>query len=144
MSQKIKIYNPITDKETKIDPYGRTAKNIYRFMFDTGASPEDILPANLTYNNNRFIRVKPIEDVSNVRRITYAKVKSSISGDDTMSYFRNIMKSYKGQTIKLVKRYTHIFDQDVTIDNKIIPTIYTEIQKDQIYNIPVKGFNKWC
>ncbi len=75
MSQKIKIYNPITDKETKIDPYGRTAKKIYQYMINTGAPPEDILPDNLTYNNNRFIRVKPIQDVSNVRRITYAKVK---------------------------------------------------------------------
>lgn len=143
MSQKIKIYNPITDKETKIDPYGRTAKNIYRFMFDAGASPEDILPANLTYNNNRFIRVKPIEDVSNVRRFTYPKVKSSISGDDTMSYFKNIMKSYQGQTIKLVKRYTIILQSDIDMAGNIIPTIYTDTQKDQIFNIPVKGFNKW-
>ena len=26
MSGKIKIYNPITEKETIVDPYGRTAK----------------------------------------------------------------------------------------------------------------------
>ena len=25
-NQKISIYNPITNKETKVDPYGRTAK----------------------------------------------------------------------------------------------------------------------
>ena len=34
---KIKIYNPITDKESKIDPYGRTAKKIYKFMIEAGS-----------------------------------------------------------------------------------------------------------
>ena len=59
-NQKINIYNPITNKETKVDPYGRTAKNIYKYMFETdGLSPEDILPDDLTYLNGRFIKVKP-------------------------------------------------------------------------------------
>ena len=160
MSKKIKIYNPITDKESKIDPYGRTAKKIYRYMFDAGASPEDILPANLTYNNNRFIRVKPIEDVSNVRRITYAKVIASIGkSGDTFSYFRDIMKSYQGQTIKLVKRYTNFdiivgdFDAIENMEKLIkegkkkkidfLDNI-SQVQVDEIVTIPSgAGFSKW-
>ena len=87
-------------------------------MIDTGAPPEDILPDNLTYNNNRFIRVKPIEDVSNVIRINYAKLIDSLGTQpDTMSYFRNMMKQYKGQTIKLVKRYSLIdYKSDIDMD----------------------------
>ena len=33
---KIKIYNPITEKESKIDEYGRTAKKIYKYMIEAG------------------------------------------------------------------------------------------------------------
>ena len=28
---KISIYNPFTEKNTKVDPYGKTAKKIYRY-----------------------------------------------------------------------------------------------------------------
>ena len=143
MSTKIKIYNPITDKETKIDPYGRTAKKIYKYMFDAGADPADILPANLTYNNNRFIRVKPIEDVSNVRRITYAKVIASIGGGDTMPYFKDIMKSYKGQTVKLVKKYSNVTESDIDMDGNPSATTYNVVEQDEIFSIPATGFNKW-
>lgn len=156
MSQKIKIYNPITNKETKIDPYGRTAKKIYQYMIDTGAPPEDILPDNLTYNNNRFIRVKPIEDVSNVRRITYAKLIASLGPQpDTMSYFRNMMKQYKGQTIKLVKRYSLIdYKSDIDMDEmeKLIKEgkktnldllDIRQLQVDKIFTVPTTGFSKW-
>ena len=70
MSQKINIYNPLTNKESKIDPYGRTAKNIYKYMIvGQGADSDTILPDDLTFINNRFVRVKTIEDLSNVRRI---------------------------------------------------------------------------
>ena len=141
--KKIKIYNPITDKESKIDPYGRTAKKIYKYMFDAGASPEDILPANLTYNNNRFIRVKPIEDVSNVRRITYAKVIASIGNGDTMPYFKDIMKSYKGQTVKLVKKYSNVTESDIDMDGNPSATTYNAVEQDEIFSIPATGFSKW-
>ena len=145
MSGKIKIYNPITEKETKIDPYGRTAKKIYKYMIDAGSDPDTILPDNLTYNNDRFVRVKPIEDVSNVRRITYAKVKASTTDTDTniISYFRNIMKSYKGQTIKVVKRYSktdvdYDFDTETTTFN-IIDTV----QVSDVFVVPQTGFSSW-
>ena len=52
------MYNPITDKETKIDPYGRTAKNIYKYMIEEGSTPDSVLPEDLNYNNGRFNRIK--------------------------------------------------------------------------------------
>ena len=104
---KISIYNPFTEKNTKVDPYGKTAKKIYRYMIDEGEEASTFLPDDLTYRTetDRFIRVKTIADTTNVRRITYSKVKASAPKNDTMPYFRKIMKSYAGQTIKVVKRY---------------------------------------
>ena len=91
MSGKIKIYNPITDKESKIDPYGRTAKKIYKYMIETGAEPDTILPDNLTLINNRFVKVKPVEDISNVRRVTYQSIKSDIKdAGSSMSVMKKI------------------------------------------------------
>ena len=155
-NQKIKIYNPITNKETKIDPYGRTAKKIYKYMFETvGAPPEDILPDNLTYLNGRFIKVKPVVSTSNVRRITYPEVKAADSGTG-MSYLKKVMRSYKGQTVKLVKRYT---DFDISIDpddTELIEkikagkasalekiNIIDHVEKDETFTIPKENFSKW-
>ena len=70
------MYNPFTDKETKIDPYGRTAKKIYKYMIDEeGTTSDSVLPEDLNYNNGRFNRIKLQQDLSNVRRITYQQVK---------------------------------------------------------------------
>ena len=70
-NQKINIYNPITNKDTKVDPYGRTAKNIYKIYIDELKSdPTTILPDNLTYLNGRFIKIKPVVHTMNGRRIT--------------------------------------------------------------------------
>jgi len=126
MSQKIRIYNPITDKETKIDPHGRTAKKIYKFYIDSG-TPLDILPDDLTYNNGRFIRIKPIEDISNVRRITYAMVNKA---DNQLKFMRGVFKQYAGQKIQIAVKY---------VRNEI------NIQKEEIIDVPkIKGgFERW-
>ena len=144
MSSKIKIYNPITEKESKIDPYGRTAKKIYKYLINSGSDADTVLPDNLTYNNGRFIRVKPVEDVTNVRRITYQQVKSTVDDNDsTMTFFRSIMKSYQGQTIKLVKRYS---DSEFDINDDGVPslTVISEVEDSEIVTIPKgKDFSNW-
>lgn len=156
-NQKIKIYNPITNKDTKIDPYGRTAKKIYKYMFETvGAPPEDILPDDLTYLNGRFIKVKPAVSTSNVRRITYNQVKATYkkADDNSMSYLRKVMKSYKGQTVKLVARYTDFdfFVDDDELLEKIKAgkasaldkvNIIAEREKDETFTVPHENFSKW-
>ena len=134
---KIKIYNPITDKESKIDPYGRTAKKIYKFMIEAGSEPDTILPDNLTLINNRFVKVKPVEDISNVRRITYQSIKSDISAGSSMSVMKKIMSAYKGQTIKAVIRYS-LFD----VDNDDAVSNVEQIQNDEIFEIP-NQFTSW-
>ena len=145
---KIKIYNPITEKETKIDPYGRTAKKIYKYMIDAGSEPDTILPDNLTFINGRFIKVKPVEDISNVRRITYQSIKSQIkdAGYDDMSVLKKIMSAYKGQTIKAVVRWSNVdfdFDWDDNAETeKIIINSITQAQKDEIFEIPSQ-FSAW-
>ena len=96
------MYNPITDKETKIDPYGRTAKNIYKYMIEEGATPDSVLPEDLNYNNGRFKRIKLQQDLSNVKRITYQQVKDI---ELIESYFRDVFMKYKGQTIKRVIKF---------------------------------------
>ena len=150
MTTKINIYNPITEKNTKVNPYGRTAKDIYKiYIEDLGSDPVTVLPANLTYKNGRFIKIKPPVDFTNVRRITYQKFKEDLKIPDqgihpsSFSYFRNIMKTYAGQTIKLVAQYPIILQSDVNMDGEFIPTEYTSTLKETIFTIPEKGFGKW-
>lgn len=154
MTSKINIYNPITEKETKVNPYGRTAKNIYRiYIEDLKTDPATILPDNLTYNKGRFVKVTPVEDVKNVRRITYAKVKADVGVNEdgipnsTMPYFRKIMKTYAGQTIKVAKRYCNMdvdFDWSEEEQKEIaIVSNIEEIQDSEVFVIPEKGFSKW-
>jgi hypothetical protein len=155
-NQKINIYNPITNKDTKVDPYGRTAKNIYKIYIDELKSdPTTILPDNLTYLNGRFIKIKPVVNTSNVRRITYNQVAAVDKGTG-MSYLRKVMESYKGQTVKLVKRYTD-FDFMIDLDDTDLIekikagkasaldkiNIIDQIEKDETFTVPVKNFSKW-
>ena len=147
---KIKIYNPLTEKESKIDEYGRTAKKIYKYMIEEQDSdPDTILPTNLSYVNGRFVKVKAIVDNQNVRRITYPKVRASVGkGGDTMSYFKKVFSAYKGQSIKVVKRYSDLdlnygdfMDTDDIKDIKIMDI--QQIEDAEVIDIPVKGFSKW-
>jgi len=145
---KISIYNPFTEKNTKVDPYGKTAKKIYRYMIDEGEEASTFLPDDLTYRaeTDRFIRVKTIADTANVRRITYSKVKASAPKNDTMPYFRKIIKSYAGQTIKLVKRYVEteiLLDDDADNEEGVTANIIAEKQQSDTFDIPVKGFSQW-
>ena len=145
---KIKIYNPLTEKESKIDEYGRTAKKIYKYMIEEqGAEPDTILPNNLSFVNGRFVKVKTIVDSKNVRRITYNQVRTSIGKmGDSMSYFKKVFSAYKGQTIKIVKRYSLLdldfgdFDDDI---NDIKISNIEQVEDADIQSIPVKGFSKW-
>jgi len=159
-NQKINIYNPITNKDTKVDPYGRTAKNIYKIYIDELKSdPITILPDNLTYLNGRFIKVKPVVNTNNVRRITYNEVKASISNTssaNSMSFLRKLMKSYRGQTVKLVRRYTN-FDFMIDLDDtELIEkikagkasalekiNIIEQVEKDTTFIVPMENFSAW-
>jgi len=149
MAPRINIYNPITEKDTKVDPYGRTAKNIYRiYIDDLGNDPATILPDNLTYINGRFIKVKPVVDVNNVRRITYNKVAADIGpNNSTMPFFKKVLKTYAGQTIKVVRRYSEInvdidFDLETGEDIESVSSIQ-QLEDAQIWDIPVQGFSQW-
>jgi hypothetical protein len=105
------LYNPFTDKDVMIDPYGRLAKRIYRlYIEDMEISPQSILPPNLNYNkkSRRFNRIKIIKDFKNVKRITYKQLPPTASADpDVWGYFYSLFKNYAGQTIKLAKKYTY-------------------------------------
>ena len=120
------MYNPFTDKETKLDPYGRTAKKIYKYMIDeVGTTSDSVLPEDLNYNNGRFNRIKLQQDLSNVRRITYQQVKDI---ELIETYFRDIFSQYKGQTIKRVIKYTS--------DGEVI-------EKKEIVDIPMNYSSWW-
>ena len=128
MNNKISIYNPFTDKDVKINPYGLTAKRIYKlYIDDMGSEPDTILPPNLNYNKEtgRFKRIKIIKDFSNVRRITYNQVIQP-----AWSYLLNIIRSYAGQTIKFALKYTN--------DGAMV-------EHDTIEDIPKlgEGFSGW-
>ena len=160
MSKKINIYNPITEKESKVDPYGRTAKNIYKYMIvNEGADPSDILPQDLTYINDRFVKVDSIVNTNNVRNITYGKVKASIGQNSSMPYLKKVMKSYRGKTVKLVKRYS-TFDTTVGNDFDAIEEMeklikdgkkkqidfienIEQVEDFETFLIPEKGFTEW-
>ena len=120
------MYNPFTDKETKLDPYGRTAKKIYKYMIDEeGTTSDSVLPEDLNYNNGRFNRIKLQQDLSNVRRITYQQVKDI---ELIETYFRDIFSQYKGQTIKRIIKYT--------LDGEVI-------EKKEIVDIPMNYSSWW-
>jgi len=147
MTSKIKIYNPLTKKETNIDPYGRTAKNIYKYYIEEeNKEPSTILPNNLTYINGKFIKVKTIEDNSNVRRLTYEKVKTDIGNSSSMTYLRNLFMKYKNQTIKVVKRWSDAdfnfnFDDNTGEYTTDVDNIQ-EKEEAQIWSIP-NNFSSW-
>ena len=120
---KIEIWNPFTDKLSRIDPMGRTAKKIYKYMMEEGGfAPNLILPPGLAFSNNRFKKVDFV-DFSNVRRIT----KGEVGGRTTAwSYLYDIMKQYIGQTIRRIRR---------------IPG-RPELDKDEIVFVP-ENFASW-
>lgn len=129
MVKKIAIYNPFTDKDVTINPYGITAKKIYRlYIDDLGYEPESILPPNLNYNKEtkRFKRIKIIKDFTNVRRLTYNQVYPN----NPFTYIRNISKNYAGQTVHFALKYTY----DGVVQ-----------QKDSIEEIPAtgEGYSGW-
>jgi len=126
------IYNPFTDKYTNINPNGRTAKKIYKYLIDTGVAPETILPENLTYINNRFRKVKGIIDFSNVRRITKAQVVAAEdSGTARETFLKNIMKNYIGQTIRRIRKYPIVLEDSILMN-----------EDEEIIEIPT-AFSSW-
>jgi len=152
------IYNPFTDKYSKMNKYGGTAKKIYRYLIDeTGAEPTSILPQDLSYNEDtgRFVKVQQGLDTTNTRRLTYARVKSAAMAkganelEERMSVLRAIMKSYAGQTIQRVKKYADVnydvdFDEDTGKDKIEIHSI-NMITDSEIVEVPetTKGFSSW-
>ena len=119
----ISIFNPFTNKVVKINKFGRTAKRIYKYYIDViGNTPDEILPDGITYINNRFRKINTIIDNSNVRRITYAEASASPLGAEEYAY--RIVKQYKGQTVRLAKKY---LDGD------------EEIESDSIFNLDNPG-----
>ena len=98
---KIEIFNPFTGKYPRLNPTGRTAKKIYKYMIEEGGfAPNLILPPGLAFSNNRFKKVDFV-DFSNVRRITKGEVPQDGSG---MGYVYDIMKQYIGQTIRRIRK----------------------------------------
>ena len=92
---KIEIFNPFTGKYPRLNPTGRTAKKIYKYMIEEGGfAPNLILPPGLAFSNNRFKKVDFV-DFSNVKRITKGEVGGRTTG---WSYLYDIMKQYIGQT----------------------------------------------
>ena len=136
---KIVIHNPFTNKSSKIDPYGRLAKKIYKWNIDAGAEPDTILPADLNYANGRFRRIKTVVDTNNVRRITYASLKNQTSNDKIMSYFRKVFKNYKGKSIRVAVKY--VYEWDLGDDDEL--TDLKQNEKSEIIDIPDKGFSSW-
>ena len=134
------IYNPFTEKDSTIDPYGRTAKKIYKFLIEGGSEPDTILPQNLNYSGGRFSKVKTVVDNSDVRRITYAQV-----GDDSMSYFQKVFKNYKGKTLRVGVKYVSDFDYDFEEDDNGNPILSNlgQSEKDEIVAVPSTGFSGW-
>ena len=129
---RIVVYNPFTDKDTKIKPDGRVAKRIYKlFIDDMGVEPEFVLPPNLKYikKTGRFEKKKKSKDLSNVRRITYTQIPKGIDASGELAglvYFKKVFANYAGQTIQVA----------ITIDG---------VDRNQIEEIPPLGdeFNMW-
>lgn len=125
---KKSIYNPFTDKKSKIDPYGRTAKKIYKYQIAGGATPDSVLPEDLNYSNGRFKKIKIQQNLNNVKRITYQQVKDV---EEIESYFKDLFSQYKGQTIKRVVKFTYEGKQAEQSQIIAIPNAYSSWWKKQ-------------
>ena len=132
--KKEKIYNPWTDKMVNIDPYGRRAKDIYRYFIKEGIDAESILPPLLTYVNGRFRKLKPIVNWTGARRITYAMIDGLPMEVNQTTYMKNILKGYAGKTIKVAKKYTIQYDG-----------VILEIEEAETIDVPPvkQGFSSW-
>lgn len=134
MSDKQLIYNPFTEKDTKIDPYGRTAKKIYKYLIEQGAEADTVLPTDLTLVNGRFKTVKTIVDFDNVNRITYAQIPKDEDGSpQSMKYFHKLFHKYIGKTIRIRVKYLLPGGED---DLEVV-------EADTIEQIPKKYATWW-
>jgi len=116
---------------TKINPYGATAKKIYKYLIEnTGADPDAILPEDLNYQNKRFKKINIVVDLTNVRRITYAQVKTA---DEPLTYLKNIFRQYIGTTIQRVKKYLNDEEQVIESETVLIPTNFSSWWKKDFW-----------
>ena len=101
---KFQIYDSVKERNVRFkDPYGKTAKRLYKQLIDMGTPPEmAIIPNNLKYypSSKRFIKIKdPTSkiDYSGVpvkERSSFKKYMASYSIDNT----KNI-KGYQGMQL---------------------------------------------
>ena len=127
-NQKIKLYNPFTKKETEINPYGQTAKKIYKYQIAGGATPDSVLPEDLNYSNGRFKKIKIQQNLNDVKRITYEQVKNV---EEIESYFKDLFSQYKGQTIRRVVKFTYEGEQQEQSQIVAIPNAYSSWWRKQ-------------
>ena len=133
MDKKL-IYDPRSKKTLKIDPLGRKAKEIYKYLIEKGSAPGSILPSELTYVNQRFMKVKTVSNFNNVRRITYQQV-NSVSGTDQLSWLRQILAGFGGKTIQVAYKFFVENEQGVLVE-RVDSNTYTVPKKFQ-------GFGKF-
>ena len=138
MENKQLIYNPFTDKTSKIDPYGRTAKKIYKYLIEQGNDADNILPTDLTLVNGRFKKIKTVVDFENVRRITYSQIPKDEDGDpQSMKYFYKVFQKYIGKTIRI--RIKYVLPDDSQEEGEDLEII----ENDTIQEIPKKYATWW-
>ncbi len=118
-------YNEETDRFVRFNNlYGRTAKKKYADAIDNGANPQDFLPPNLIYNRltGRFRRVPPPIDRTNTLLLNYLFVRAQQPNPET--YIKNLLRTYNGQTIKLVRRYHGGNEAQLTLPNFRVASFY--------------------
>ena len=134
MPPKKILRNPVTNR--KIKPLGKTAIKLYKSQIEGGANPQDVLPPQLLWSGGKIKKRMPGSAVpQNVRRITYDEIDAlDPLGSGPISYLRNILKTYQGQTIQLAKQYYEVVDGELK-----------EIRNTQTESIPTgtPQFSKW-
>ena len=96
---KYQIYDSVRERNVRFkDPYGKTAKRLYKQLIDMGTPPEmAIIPNNLKYypSSKRFIKIK-----DPTSKIDYSGVPVK-----ERSSFKNYMASFSIDNTKNIKGY---------------------------------------
>lgn len=129
MSDKLRIYNPIKNRFVNVNQFGAAAKKLYKlYIDDLGTPAENVLPPGLKYNpeTGYFTKTKQQKEkilYSSVKKYTYEKdFNNPLAQSRIPSIVKNIMKNYKGKSIKVITYWDgNVFNEGV-VD---IPNTYS-------------------
>ena len=115
---RVSIYSPWTDRMTSVDPYGRTAKRLYRFYInELGYDVSWIVPADLKFyeQSGSFRRLKPAQmpqpKLPPVKLLPAYDTKKAYKGFLSASRVHNVEKLMGYAGFELFRKLKPLLDE---------------------------------